>query len=87
VNAPLAAFRRDPIEVLYYIGHVDFGSVNARVGQRFIQQTSGRSNKRVPGDVLTVTWLLANQHHFCMFSAFPKNRLRPFEPEITGLAT
>ena len=80
MNAPLAA--RLPLEVLDDVGDVDARSVDARVGERAIEEFAGRSDERMTCEIFVVAGLLADEHQLSPRPAFTENGLRPALPEI-----
>src|SRR5207249_20977 len=60
VNPPFAA--RLPLEVLDDVGDPDRGAIDAGLGERPIEQLAGRADKRMPGEILLVARLFADQH-------------------------
>src|SRR5687768_2467384 len=53
--------RSVPLEVLYRVRDVHLGPIDARLAERFVEETTGRPNKRLSGDVLLVAGLLSNE--------------------------
>src|SRR3954470_23659276 len=60
VNAPLAA--RLPLEMLHDVGDINDRAIDARIGERAIEEFAGRTDERVAAHVLGVPWLLADEH-------------------------
>src|SRR5439155_13331338 len=58
---PLAA--RLPLEVLDRVGHVGGPSLDARLLETAVEQSPRRPHERLPGPVLLVARLLADEHH------------------------
>jgi len=61
-------------------------AVDARLGERFVQQASGRPDKGQAFLVLLVARLLADQHHARVRVAGVEHRLRRVGPERAVLA-
>jgi hypothetical protein len=62
VNAPFSALRGGPLEIFHHIGNVHRFMVDTSLRQRFIQGSSGWSDKRVAAAVLLISWLLTHEH-------------------------
>ncbi len=60
---------------------------DARVGQRFAQQLTGRTDERLAGLVLHVARLFADEHEPRFLAPIAEHGLRPQPPEITAAAT
>ena len=86
MDTPFAPLSRNPLEVLNYVRHIHFVSLNACLGKGFIQQTPSRPHERMPDTIFAIARLLSNQHHPGTGCAFTKNRLRPAFPQIASLA-
>ena len=84
VDAPLAAGL--VLEVLDSVRHVELPAVDARVGQRAVQDSAGRADERPALEVLTVARLLADQHDRRARAAFAEHRLRGVLPQRAGAA-
>ena len=90
VQTALAA--RLELEMLHGIGDKCLSARNAGVGERAIEQSSGRPDERLAGEVLLVARLLADQHHACAAGALARHRLggicvqRAAPARVLGLA-
>jgi hypothetical protein len=84
VEAALAACL--PLEVLDRVREIHVAPLDLRVGERLVEDASGRSDERVAGEVLAVAGLLAHQHHAGRRRAFPEHGLRRPTVEIAGFA-
>ncbi len=74
VNAAFAA--RLPFKVFDGIRNVNFFSINPRFHQSFIQHSSGRTNKRLPFQILSIARLFPYENNFGFRSALAKYGLR-----------
>src|SRR5579863_453936 len=86
VNAPLAAFRWCPLEMLDHIRYVHFSAVDSSLLQRLIQELAGRTNKGMASPVFLITGLLAHEHDLCPCGPFAEHGLCSVLPEVTGFA-
>jgi len=86
VDAALSSFRSGPFEMLDNIGDVDVGAIDARLDECFVEKSSCRPNEWMAGLVLTITGLLADEHHLGSRGAFAENSLGCIPPEVAGFA-
>ncbi len=86
VDAALSSFRRGPFEMLHHIGDVDVGAIDARFDECFVEESSCRPNEWMAGLVLTITGLLADEHHLGSRGTFAENGLGCIPPEVAGFA-
>jgi hypothetical protein len=68
------------------VGDVDFLAIDAGFFQRFVEDLSCRSDKRLAGQVLLVAGLLADQHDAALAAAFAADRLGCALPQRTTTA-
>ena len=55
-----------PLEVLDDVGDVDLGALDFGLGERIVEQLSGRPDERPPFDIFSVAGLLADEDHLRM---------------------
>src|SRR5260370_15275424 len=84
VNAPLAALFE--FKMFDGVRNVHIRTVNARVFERAVQQTAGRSDKWFPGKILFVAGLLAHHDDAGARGPSTENRLRRVTVEIARFA-
>jgi hypothetical protein len=68
------------------IGDIGGGAVNSGLLQRLIEQSSGRTNKRMSGKVLLVAGLFPYEHDCNPDPPFPEYGLRSCLPQIASFA-
>ena len=76
VNPTFATLCRFPLEVLHDVGDIDRGAIDSHLGQHLIEQSPGRSDKRMRGTVFAIAWLFSHKHDARGCGAFSKNGLR-----------
>jgi hypothetical protein len=84
VDAPLAAGRATPLEVLHDVRDVHGRAIDAGLGQRLVQQASRGTDERLAGDVLAVAGLLPHQHQLRALAALAEHGLGRVAVEVTG---
>lgn len=84
VNPPAASWL--PFEMLDRVGHVHLSSIEAGVGQRFIEQRARGPDKRAPGAVFGIARLFADEHDHCGSRPLAEDRLGCVGEQRTGLA-
>jgi len=73
VQSPLSA--RLELEVLDRVGHVSGAAIDTRIAERAVEQLSRRPDKGLPGQILLIARLFANEHQPCIDRTFAKHRL------------
>src|SRR5206468_2423378 len=84
MNAPLAALRSFPFEVLHHIRDVYLGAVDSHLDENFVQKPPRGSDKRMPLPVFVIAGLLPHKHDQSLGRSFSKNRLSRVLPQITA---
>src|SRR5215472_9475415 len=54
MDAPLAALVGSPVEMLHHVGHVDGGFVDSGYGKCLVENSSGRTDERMAGQIFFV---------------------------------
>jgi len=72
--------------MFHHIGNVHRFMVDTSLRQRFIQESSGWSDKRVAAAVLLISWLLTHEHDSGPGWTLAKDRLGCLLPKIKSLA-
>jgi hypothetical protein len=67
---------RFPFKVLYRIRHVNMATIDSRFFECAIHDLSRRSDERFAGEILVISRLFSNQHHWRGFRSFAKDSLR-----------
>jgi len=62
VDAAFPTLGPGPFEVLYSVGHIDFGAIDASLGKCFVEDTTGGSDERQAFAIFHVSRLLADEH-------------------------
>ena len=86
VNPPFSALRGGPLEMFHHIGNVRSFMLDTSLRQRFIQESSGWSDKRVAAAVRLISRLLTHEHDSGPGWTLAKDRLGCLLPKITSLA-
>jgi hypothetical protein len=68
------------------IGHIGRVAFDPGLGERAIEQTTSRTDKRFAGEIFLIPWLLADQHDASGFLPLAENRLRGVAPQRTVAA-
>src|SRR5690606_16971004 len=84
VKPPLAGGL--PLEVLHRIGDVNLRALDARLGERLVQQSSGGADERSPREVLVVAGNLPHEKDPRAYWPLPEDGLRAGAPERAGPA-
>ena len=72
--------------MLHGVRQIDPAAIDARLFQRRVEETSGRTDERLALEVLLVTGLLAHQHQARVLAAFAENGLGRALPQVAGPA-
>jgi hypothetical protein len=75
-----------PLEMFHYIGDMNFFAINTCFEERSLQQTPGRSDKRLSVQIFVVSRLFAYEHDASFGSALAKNSLCGVFPKRTIFA-
>ena len=75
-----------PFEVLYRVGHVQRGTLQAGLFQGLIEEGAGRTHKGFPGQILFVTGLFPHHHHRSLRVPIAEHRLGGVLVQVAGLA-
>src|SRR5581483_9228180 len=84
VNAPLAALRSFPLEVLHNVRDVHLGAVDPHLGQNFVQKPTRRSDKRMSLPVFGIAGLLTHKHDQSLGRPFAEDGLSRVLPQIAA---
>src|SRR5438045_3338758 len=84
MNAPLAALRSFPLEVLHHIGDVDLRAVDSHLDENFVQKPPRGSDKRMSLPVFVIAGLLPHKHDQSLGRSFSEDRLSRVLPQITA---
>jgi hypothetical protein len=68
------------------VGHVNVAAVNSRLGEGFVQDAAGGTDKWLAREVLAISRLFADHHHSSRRSTFSKNRLCALSIQVTAAA-
>jgi hypothetical protein len=71
---------RPPLEMLHRVRHVDRVTVDARLLERVVEYPPRRADKRLPGEILPVARLLADEDDLGRSTALAKYGLRRVLP-------
>src|SRR5262249_42246431 len=77
---------RLPLEVLHDVRDVGVRPIDAGLVERLVEEPTGRTDERPPGEVLVVARLFADEHHPSAPAAFTGNSLSAALPEGAGAA-
>jgi len=84
VNAPLAALRGLPLEVLHNIRDVYFGPIDPDLSQNFVQKPPRGADKRMSLPVFVNAGLLPHKHDQSLGRSFSEDCLSRTLPQITA---
>ena len=76
----------DPAEMLHRIGNVNFLARNLCLGKCAVEETSRRTDERMPLAVFHIAGLFTEKNQARISRPFAENRLSCFHVEITALA-
>ena len=82
VNAPRAA--RHPFEMLDRVGDVGPGAVDPGLFHAAVEQFAGRTDERMPGQILGIARLLADKHDAGVFRPLAEDGLRRVAVQRAG---
>jgi len=86
VNAPLSSLRSLPFEMLYHVGDVDVGTIDASFDQGFVEQASCGSDEGMAGLVFAVAGLLSHEHDLRFRGPFAEYGLGCIPPKVASFA-
>src|SRR5207247_640664 len=74
------------LEMLHGVGDIDLAAIDARVGERLVQESSGRPDERVARQILFVAGLLTHHHDPRAHRTLAQHRLRGIAVKVAALA-
>jgi hypothetical protein len=76
-----------PLEMLDDVGDVGSLARDARLLECIVEESSGGSHERVPGEILIVAGLFPDEHHLGVWATFTENCLCSTAPEVARAAS
>jgi hypothetical protein len=70
--------------MFHYVGYVSLSFINVRIGQRLFEQSASWPDEWFATEILFISGLFSDEHHYCRARSRAKNRLRCPLPKIAG---